>query len=114
MDNCLFCRIIKGEIPAEKIHEDEETLVFKDINPQAPVHFLVIPKEHFPGTHMIPSSKMYLIQKIFSAVNDTVRKEGLIEEGYRLIINYGPNSGQEVPHIHVHILAGRKMKWPPG
>jgi histidine triad (HIT) family protein len=114
MEQCLFCRIIKGEIPAIKIYEDEFAFAFNDINPQAPRHILVIPREHFAHIHEIPQEKREILAGLFNAVGNIVGQEGMIKEGYRLVVNSGENSGQAVFHIHVHILFGRKMKWPPG
>lgn len=114
MENCIFCKIIKGEIPANKMFEDEHTLAFNDINPQAPVHILVIQREHYAGVHEIPGDSRDIIPQLFSTVTKVVVQEGLVEAGYRLVINFGKSSGQEVPHIHIHILAGRSMQWPPG
>ncbi len=114
MENCLFCKIINGEIPANKVFEDDYTLAFNDINPQAPQHILVIPREHYAGIHEIPANRMEIVTQLFSTVSNVIKQEGLTENGYRLVINSGKTSGQEVPHIHVHILAGRPMQWPPG
>ena len=114
MENCIFCKIIKGEMAANKVCEDEHTLAFNDINPQAPVHILVIQREHYVGVHEIPEDRMEILSQLFSTVTKVVTQEELVETGYRLVINFGRSSGQEVPHIHVHILAGRPMQWPPG
>ena len=114
MENCIFCRIIEGKVPSNKVFEDEHTLAFNDINPQAPVHILVIPREHYAGVHEIPEDRLDIITQLFSTVTNVVVQEGLLEAGYRLVINFGKSSGQEVPHIHIHILAGRSMQWPPG
>ena len=114
METCIFCRIIEGKVPANKVYEDEHTLAFNDINPQAPVHILVIPREHYAGVHEIPEDRGDIISQLFSTVTKVVTQEGLLEAGYRLVINFGRSSGQEVPHIHIHILAGRSMQWPPG
>ena len=114
MQDCLFCRIIKGDIPANKIYEDDHSLVFADINPQAPIHLLAIPKQHYPSVHDVPPESQQLLLHVLFAVNQTVRRQGLAEKGYRLVINSGESSGQAVPHIHVHILSGRKLAWPPG
>jgi histidine triad (HIT) family protein len=112
--NCIFCKIVSGEIPAQSIYEDEHTIAFRDINPQAPHHILVIPREHYAHIHEIPVHNAGIFQQLLAAVSSVVTREGLTRDGYRLVINSGANSGQEVPHIHVHILAGRKMHWPPG
>ena len=114
MENCIFCRIIEGKVPSNKVFEDEHTLAFNDINPQAPVHILVIPREHYAGIHEIPEDRLDIITQLFSTVTNVVVQEGLLEAGYRLVINFGKSSGQEVPHIHIHLLAGRSMQWPPG
>ena len=114
MENCIFCKIAKGEMPANKVFEDEHTFAFNDINPQAPIHILVIPREHYTGVHEIPEDRKDILSKVFTTVTKVVAQEELAESGYRLVINFGKSSGQEVPHIHVHILAGRMMQWPPG
>lgn len=109
MNDCIFCKIINNEIPSNKIFEDENTLAFKDIAPKAPHHILVIPHTHYAGIHEIPSNKMNIMEQIFSTVKKVVIQEKLLENGYRLIVNFGADSNQLVPHIHVHILAGKKM-----
>ena len=114
MSDCLFCKIIRGDIPAAKVYEDDNALVFADINPQAPLHLLAVPKEHYCGVHEVPPNRMEIMQHVFFAVNQAVRHEGIADKGYRLVINSGESSGQAVPHIHVHILSGRNMGWPPG
>jgi len=114
MDNCIFCKIINGDIPASKVFEDEHTVVFNDINPQAPVHMLVIPRQHYESVHDIEPQNMDIMKQVFAAVHEAVRIKGLASQGYRLVINSGKSSGQTVPHIHVHILSGRNMAWPPG
>lgn len=114
MENCIFCKIVSGDIQSKKIYEDRHTIAFHDISPQAPTHILVITREHYTGIHEIPDDRMEIIAHLFAAVSQVVSQEGLIENGYRIVVNFGKQSGQEVPHIHVHILAGRPMKWPPG
>lgn len=114
MDDCLFCKIAHGEIPADRVYEDEKTIAFRDISPQAPQHILVIPKNHYVGIHEIPENEISLAQDLFSAVSTVVEKEGLASDGYRLVVNFGPKANQTVPHIHIHILGGREMQWPPG
>ena len=114
MNDCLFCKIVKNQIPATKIHEDEHTIAFKDIHPQAPVHILVIPKEHVAAVHEYAFGKFDALTKVFEAVKAIVEKNELAKKGYRLVVNSGENAGQAVPHLHVHILSGRKMRWPPG
>jgi histidine triad (HIT) family protein len=114
MDNCLFCKIINKEIPAARVYEDENAIVIKDINPQAPVHFLAIPRKHYSGVHQVKPADATLFSQLFAAISTTIEKEGLGEAGYRLVVNFGEKAGQTVPHIHVHILSGRSMHWPPG
>lgn len=112
--NCLFCKIIEGQIPAEKVYEDDNAVAFKDISPQAPTHILVIPKAHYAAVHEVPDNEMSLMEGLFGAVKKTIEKLGLDGESYRLVVNSGEKSGQAVFHIHVHILSGRRMSWPPG
>jgi histidine triad (HIT) family protein len=111
---CLFCKIVKKEIPAEIVFENNDAVAFKDIDPKAPVHLLVIPKKHYSHLHEIPPEESDVISGLFSGVSDVIRQEKLDTTGYRLVVNSGANSGQAVFHIHVHILAGRAMQWPPG
>jgi len=113
-DSCLFCRILKGEIPSQKVYEDAETLVFRDIGPKAPVHLLAIHREHVDAVHNVPAGKTAMFAKLFETVGTVVKQQNLAASGYRLVINAGQDAGQAVPHIHVHILAGRPMAWPPG
>lgn len=111
-DNCLFCRILKGEIPADKLYEDEEILAFRDISPQAPVHFLVIPKKHISGPGDVTGTDEKLIGKIVRVGGEIAGREGI--KHYRLLFNNGEQAGQTVFHIHMHVLGGRAMRWPPG
>jgi histidine triad (HIT) family protein len=113
-DNCLFCKIIKGAIPAAKVYEDDSVLVFKDISPKAPVHLLAVPKEHFATVQEIPADRADIMGKLFAAVGTVAVKEGFAARGYRMVVNSGEQAGQAVPHIHVHVLAGRPLAWPPG
>ena len=113
--DCLFCKIVEGKIPAQKVYEDGEAIVFRDISPKAPVHLLAIPKTHYASVDAIDLEHMGLMTGLFRAVKSVVEQENLTAQGgYRLVINAGPNAGQEVPHIHIHILAGRPLSWPPG
>jgi histidine triad (HIT) family protein len=114
MTDCLFCKIVKNQIPATKIHEDEHTIAFTDIQPQAPVHILVIPKEHISAVHEYTPGNFDALTKVFETVKAVVEENGLAEKGYRLVVNFGEKAGQSVPHLHVHILSGREMHWPPG
>ena len=109
MDNCIFCKIIKGEIPSEKVYEDEEILAFKDINPAAPIHILVIPKKHIETLFDVKEEDNYLIGKIYTTRNKIAKDLGIEKDGFRVIANCGKDSGQEVMHIHFHLLAGKKL-----
>ena len=108
MDDCLFCKIIKGEIPSTKVYEDEGILAFKDIHPKAPVHILVIPKKHIASIKEMKIEDEILIGKMFIAIQKIAAKEGL-ENGYRIVNNCGEDGGQEVMHLHFHLLGGRKL-----
>jgi histidine triad (HIT) family protein len=112
--NCLFCKIIKKEIPAKIIYENEEILAFEDINPQAPVHFLVIPKKHISTSLDIKDEDNELIGRLYQAANQLARDRGIAEEGFRIVMNCNAGAGQTVFHIHLHVLGGRAMHWPPG
>ena len=109
MNDCLFCKIIKGDIPSDKVYEDEEILAFKDINPAAPIHILVIPKKHISSLIDIEPEDEMLIRKIYSVINKIAEQQGVKEKGYRVIVNCGEDGGQEVMHLHFHLLAGRKL-----
>ena len=114
MTHCLFCKIIAQQIPSSKVYEDDYTFAFNDITPQAPVHILLAPKIHFAGIHEVTSDNMPIIKKLFDAISVIVIQQKLAERGYRLVVNFGETAGQSVPHIHIHILSGRDMHWPPG
>lgn len=109
MDDCLFCKIVKGEIPSEKVYEDEEILAFKDINPAAPIHILIIPKKHIDSLAQIEIQDEALLGKMHTVINKIAKEQGVLEKGYRLIVNCGRDSGQEVMHLHFHLLAGQKF-----
>lgn len=109
MDNCLFCKIIKGEIPSEKVYEDDEVLAFKDIHPVAPVHILVIPKKHIDSIAMLEKQDEPLVGRIYSVINKIAEEQGVKEDGFRVIVNCGRDGGQEVMHLHFHLLAGAKL-----
>lgn len=111
--DCLFCKIIAGEIPCKKLYEDEQVLAFYDIDPQAPVHFLVIPKTHIACASEIDESNSQIIAHIFEVIAKLVASLKL-SDGYRVVTNTGVQGGQSVPHLHFHILGGRDMAWPPG
>jgi len=111
-DDCLFCKIARGDIPADIIYEDDDILAFRDIAPQAPVHFLVIPKKHISGPASLTLEDEQLIGKIMRKGSEIAQKEGI--DHYRVVFNNGEQAGQTVFHIHMHILGGRDMNWPPG
>ena len=109
MDDCLFCKIVKGDIPSNKVYEDDEFLAFYDINPAAPIHILVIPKKHIDSLAKIEKEDEALIGRIYGVINKIAEEKGFKEEGYRVIVNCGKNGGQEVMHLHFHVLAGTKL-----
>lgn len=109
MEDCLFCKIIKGEIPANKVYEDEEILAFYDINPQAPIHILVIPKKHITSLAHMEKEDEAIVGKIYGVINKIAEDKGFKEDGYRVVVNCGKNAGQTVMHLHFHILAGKKF-----
>lgn len=109
MDNCIFCKIAKAEIPSQKVYEDEKVYAFKDINPAAPIHVLVIPKEHFVNVLDVKEENKAIFADIFNAINKIAKQLGIEEDGFRVITNCGKDAGQEVMHLHFHMLAGGKM-----
>jgi histidine triad (HIT) family protein len=110
--DCLFCRILGGQIPAKLVAETEECVALRDIDPQAPVHILVIPRKHIASLDDLDDPM--LLGRIGLLVAELARREGIAESGYRTVINTGQDAGQSVGHLHAHLLGGRKMKWPPG
>ncbi len=113
MSDCLFCKIIEGTIPSKKVYEDDRVFVFEDIQPKAPTHVLVIPKKHVAGLNKAEASDAELLGYMQLAAAKIARDRG-IEDGYRTVLNVGPRSGQSVFHIHLHLLGGRDLTWPPG
>jgi histidine triad (HIT) family protein len=111
-DDCLFCRIIRGDIPAKVIAETKECVAFRDLNPQAPLHVLVIPREHLPSLNQ--ATDPALVGRLALLAAEIARSEGIAERGYRTVINTNADAGQTVFHIHLHLLGGRRMAWPPG
>ena len=114
MKPCLFCKIIAGEIPSKKIYEDEDILAFYDINPMAPVHFLVIPKKHIENLMAMEEADSALVGKMFFKAQEIAKQLGNEEKGGRFVINAKKNGGQTVDHLHIHFLGGRSLGWPPG
>ena len=113
MADCIFCRIAAGEIPSNKLYEDDQLLAFYDLDPQAPTHFLVIPKAHIASVAEITPQNSAVVAHIYEVIARLAAELGL-EQGFRVVPNCGPQGGQTVPHLHFHVLAGRDMTWPPG
>lgn len=114
MEDCIFCKIVKKEIPTRIIYEDKNIIAFNDINPQAPIHILLIPKEHFASLNEIPDEKKDILNLLLLTARQIAREKDIAEKGYRIVLNTAKDSGQEVFHIHFHLLGGRRMQWPPG
>jgi histidine triad (HIT) family protein len=114
VSGCLFCRIVQRELPATIVAEERDVLAFRDINPQAPTHLLVIPKIHVAQLSDLTESAAPLLSRAVLLANRLAREAGVGESGYRIVINCGPHAGQSVDHMHLHLLGGRAMKWPPG
>jgi histidine triad (HIT) family protein len=112
MEECIFCKMAKGEIKCNRVYEDENFLAFRDINPQAPIHILIIPKKHI--ARLYDTEDVLMLGKLLSLASRIARDEGIAETGYRIVINTNKNAGQSVEHLHIHLLGGRVMKWPPG
>ncbi len=112
--DCLFCEIAAGRIPATVVHADEALVAFRDIDPQAPVHILVVPRAHLASLAEAGDEHGALLGHLLLTARSLAEREGLAEDGYRTVLNVGPDGGQTVPHIHVHLLGGRPMRWPPG
>jgi histidine triad (HIT) family protein len=113
-DDCLFCKIFSREIPANEVFRDEEIVAFEDIRPVAPVHVLVIPKEHIPSVHDLTPAHAPMLARMFAVANQVADERHVDRDGYRLVFNKGPQAGQSVYHLHLHLLGGRAMAWPPG
>lgn len=113
-DNCLFCKIIAGEIPGKIVHQDDELVVFEDIAPQAPFHYLIVPRKHIPTTLDMAEVDEALIGRVFRLAARLARQMGFAEEGFRVVNNCNAGAGQTVWHLHFHLLGGRKLTWPPG
>ncbi len=114
MLDCLFCKIVAGEIPADIVHETETTLAFRDINPQAPVHVLIIPRKHIATINDLTGEDREIVGSLYTAARDIAAAEGLADDGYRVVMNCNEAAGQTVFHIHLHLLGGRPLGWPPG
>lgn len=113
MSDCLFCRIVRGEVPSQKVYEDERVFAFEDLHPQAPTHVLIVPKKHIRGLKEATAEDAEIIGHCH-LVAARIGRECGIEDGYRTVFNVGPRSGQSVFHLHLHLLGGRPLRWPPG
>lgn len=114
MSDCIFCKIVNGEIPSKKVYEDENVLAFYDISPEAPVHVVVIPKQHIQSVNDLNEDNLEIVSQIFKAINKIVIELGIADGGYRIVNNCGKDGGQTVNHLHFHLLGGRSLNWPPG
>ena len=114
MGECIFCKIASGEIKTDLVYQDEDVLAFYDIKPQAPTHIVIIPKKHIARVSDVHEADKHLVGKMFVAAKDIAKERSVEAAGYRLVVNCGKGAGQEVDHIHVHLLGGRKFSWPPG
>ena len=112
--DCLFCKIIAGDIPSNKVYEDDKVYAFRDIEPQAPVHILIIPKEHIASANELTEENASVVGHIFAVAAKIAKEEGIAEGGYRIVNNCGEDGGQTVNHLHFHMLGGRSLAWPPG
>lgn len=112
--NCIFCKIVKKEIPSKIVYEDELVLAFEDIAPQAPIHILVIPKKHYSTLLEMNEEEKELLGHIFMVIKKIAKEKGVDERGFRIVLNCNSQAGQTVYHVHFHLLAGRQMHWPPG
>lgn len=114
MSDCLFCKILDGEIPVDVVYQSDTALAFRDINPQAPTHVLIIPRQHLTTVNDIEKQHEAIVGSLFIAAKEIASQEGLAEDGYRVVMNCNEAAGQTVFHIHLHLLGGRTMNWPPG
>jgi histidine triad (HIT) family protein len=112
--NCIFCKILQGEIPSKPVYEDDEVIAIHDIEPKAPTHILVFPRKHIETLNNVDEAQKNTVGHMLYVATQLAKKEGQDKDGYRLVMNCNENGGQSVPHIHAHLLAGRKMTWPPG
>lgn len=112
--DCLFCKIIENRIPSKKVYEDEDVFAFEDVSPQAPVHILIIPKKHIATSLDLKDEDNELIGRLYQVANTIARERGVADRGFRIVMNCNSEAGQTVFHIHLHLLAGRPMHWPPG
>ena len=114
MSDCLFCKIIAGEIPSDSVHEDDLVVAFNDINPVAPLHQLIVPRQHIASAAQLSESDGALLGRVFAVAADLADRAGVTGSGYRVVTNVGRDGGQSVDHLHFHLLGGRRLTWPPG
>jgi histidine triad (HIT) family protein len=114
MENCIFCKMVSGEIEPDVVYEDDDVLAFRDLNPQAPTHVLVIPKRHISTINDLEDVDAGLVGQLYLAAKEVARNDGISERGYRTVMNCNAEAGQSVFHVHLHVLGGRAMAWPPG
>lgn len=114
MLDCLFCKMVKKEISPQTVYEDDQILAFKDVNPQAPVHILIIPKKHISGVLQLKEEDQGLIGHIYLMASKIAKEQGVFQNGFRMVVNSGSDAGQTVSHLHFHLLGGRALGWPPG
>ncbi len=114
MSDCIFCRIVAGEIPSEEVASSERTYAFRDINPAMPTHVLVVPRQHIQSADAVEPEHGDVLAEMMTMAQQVARSEGLADRGYRLVFNVGDDALNSVPHLHMHVLGGRKMEWPPG
>ncbi|MEX2184386.1 MAG: HIT domain-containing protein [Chloroflexota bacterium] len=112
--DCLFCRIVAGDVPADRVHEDDQVIAIRDIAPRAPTHLLLLPRRHVPSALELTDDDGPMLGRLFAAAADLARAHGLADDGYRLVTNIGRWGGQSVAHLHVHLMGGRSFDWPPG
>jgi histidine triad (HIT) family protein len=113
-EDCIFCKIVAGALPADRLFRDDEVTAFRDINPVAPVHILIVPNKHIASTNEIEDGDTHLVGRLLTAARDLAKSEGIQASGYRLIINNGSHGGQVVDHLHLHLIGGQKMRYPMG
>jgi histidine triad (HIT) family protein len=114
MSDCVFCSILAGELPSEPVASTGTTYAFRDINPVMPTHVLVVPRQHIENAHHLRSEHQEVLADLFQVAQEVANSEGIAERGYRLVLNVGPDALNSVPHLHIHVLGGRQMGWPPG
>ena len=114
MSSCIFCKIVAGEIPSEKVFENDTVCAFNDVSPEAPVHILIVPKEHIESANDLDDKNIGVVAEIFRTAKQLAKEKGIAEKGYRIVNNCGEDGGQSVKHLHFHLLGGRSLAWPPG